>query len=340
MTQEDIANLDELLSSPKRLVVIGHKNPDGDAIGSTLGLAAYLAKRGHNVRVMVPNDYPKFLKWMPGNDSILKYESHADNCRTLLKKADLVFTLDFNSLDRVGPEMEEALLKLNCPFAMIDHHQQPADYAQFKYSDPKMGSTSEMVYHFIGMMNDTAKIDADIATNLYVGIMTDSGSFRFPSTSSTTHRVVADLIDKGADNAEIHGNVYDCNRTQRLQLLGTALRNLEVLPKHRAAFISLSQAELDEHEFKKGDTEGFVNYALSVDDIVLAAIFIESEKDGIVKISLRSKGDFSVNEMARTHFNGGGHINAAGGRSTSSMKETIQYFISILPDYQNALLNA
>ena len=340
MTSEDILNLKELLSEPKRIVVIGHKNPDGDAVGSTLGLAGFLEKSGHNVRVIVPNDYPKFLKWMPGNEKILKYESHGDNCRTLLKKAHLVFTLDFNSLDRVGPDLEAVLQKLECPFAMIDHHQQPADYAQFTYSDPKMGSTCEMVYHFIDKLGQLDQIDADIATNLYVGIMTDTGSFRFPATTSTTHRVVADLLDKGADNAAIHSMVYDSNRTQRLQLLGTALSNLKVLPEHRAAFITISQQELDSNDFKKGDTEGFVNYALSIDDIVLAAIFIENQKENIIKISLRSKGDFSVNEMARTHFNGGGHINAAGGRSSQNMEQTIQYFISILPTYQNALLNA
>lgn len=340
MNKQDIANLKELLSTPKRIVVLGHRNPDGDAVGSTLGLSAYLQKIGHNVRTIVPNDYPKFLKWMPGNEQILRYDSHGDHCRTLLKKAHLIFTLDFNSLARLGEEMETVLKKLDCNFAMIDHHQEPDDYADFVYSDPKMGSTSEMVYHFIHKMDHLSLIDADLATNLYVGIMTDSGSFRFPSTSSTTHRVVADLIDHGADNAHIHGKVYDSNSTERLQLLGTALSNLTVFPEHRAAYICLSQADLDNHGFKKGDTEGFVNYALSIDNIILAAIFIESEKDEIIKISLRSKGDFSVNDMARTHFNGGGHINAAGGRSSQNMEETVQYFISILPTYQKALIDA
>ena len=340
MNTAEISELKSLLSSPIRIVVIGHKNPDGDAIGSTLGLAGYLEKLGHNVRVMVPNDYPKFLKWMPGNDKILRFESHADNCGTLLKKAHLVFTLDFNALHRLGPEMEAVLQKIDCPFAMIDHHQQPDSYAKFTYSDASMGSTSEMVYHFMEKMGHLNYLDADIATNLYVGIMTDSGSFRFPATTSTTHKVVADLIDHGAKNSQIHRNVYDNNSENRMQLLGTALSNLKVMQEHRAAYISLNQAALDACNYKKGDTEGFVNYALSIENIVLAAIFIESEKDGIIKISLRSIGDFSVNEMARTHFDGGGHINAAGGRSTRNMEETIKYFISILPTYQNALLNA
>ena len=340
MNTAEITELKALLSEPKRIVVIGHKNPDGDAIGSTLGLSTYLEKLGHNVRVMVPNDYPKFLKWMPGNEDILKFETHSDNCGTLLKKAHLVFTLDFNALHRLGPEMEAVLDKLDCPFVMIDHHQQPDDYARFTYSDASMGSTSEMVYHFMKMRGHLQLLDAQIATNLYVGIMTDSGSFRFPATTSTTHRVVADLIDHGAQNSDIHRAVYDNNSENRMQLLGKALNNLRVLPEQRTAYISLSQQELDACDFKKGDTEGFVNYALSIENVVLAAIFIESEKDEIIKISLRSKGDFSVNEVAREHFEGGGHINAAGGKSTRNMADTITYFISILPSYQNALLNA
>ena len=192
----------------------------------------------------------------------------------------------------------------------------------------------------MNMMGHLQLLDAQIATNLYVGIMTDSGSFRFPATTSTTHRVVADLIDHGAQNSDIHRAVYDNNSENRMQLLGKALNNLRVLPEQRAAYISLSQQELDACDFKKGDTEGFVNYALSIENVVLAAIFIESEKDEIIKISLRSKGDFSVNEVAREHFEGGGHINAAGGKSTRNMADTITYFISILPSYQNALLNA
>jgi phosphoesterase RecJ-like protein len=220
---------------------------------------------------------------------------------------------------------------------MIDHHQAPDDYATYMFSDVAMSSTCEMVYHFIQMLEDTSKIDAAIATCLYVGIMTDTGSFRFKSTTSTTHKIIAELIDKGADNTEIHNNVYDTNGYERLQLLGCALNNLKVIPEYKTAYISLSQEELHRFNYKKGDTEGIVNYGLSINNVVLAAIFIEDKQEGIIKISLRSKGNFSVNELSRAHFNGGGHTNAAGGKSYESLNNTIEKFISILPSYNIAL---
>jgi len=187
------------------------------------------------------------------------------------------------------------------------------------------------------MLGDSEKIDAKIATCLYVGIMTDTGSFRFPATTSRTHQIIGNLIEKGAENSEIHNNIYDTNSYSRLQLLGRAMQNLEVIPELKTAYISLSQSELDKFHFKKGDTEGFVNYALSLKNIIFAAIFIESQQDGIIKISLRSKGDFSVNEFSRAYFNGGGHTNAAGGRSETDLKSTVDKFISILPQYKQEL---
>jgi len=195
------------------------------------------------------------------------------------------------------------------------------------------------VYHFIDMMGDTKLIDTNIATCLYVGIMTDTGSFKFASTTSTTHRVTAELIDKGADSAKIHNAIFDTNTYDRMQLLGCALNNLKVIPELRTAYTTLSQAELNKFNFKKGDTEGFVNYALSLDNVILGAIFIEDSKETIIKISLRSKGGFSVNKLSRKHFNGGGHINAAGGRSELSLTDTVEEFISILPAYKKALNN-
>jgi phosphoesterase RecJ-like protein len=233
--------------------------------------------------------------------------------------------------------MESVLTESNAVKIMIDHHQSPHDYANYTFSDVSMSSTCEMVYHFIDKLGDINLINSDIATSLYVGIMTDTGSFRFSSTTSTTHRVVADLIEKGAKNSDIHNHVYDTNSYERLQLLGCALTNLKVLPEHRTAYTSLSQKELNRFNYKKGDTEGFVNYGLSLNGVVLAAIFIEDKQEGIIKISLRSKGDFSVNEMSRMHFEGGGHTNAAGGKSHLSLEKTIEKFISILPSYNKAL---
>lgn len=336
MIFEQIPDIKKLLSKPKSIVIVCHKNPDGDAIGSSLGLCHYLQKNNHDVTVITPNDYPHFLKWMPGNDSILKYDSKTEDSIKQIKNAEVIFTLDFNALHRSG-DMENVLEEAEAIKIMIDHHQQPDGYATFIYSDVTMSSTCEMVYHFIDMLGDAHLIDANIADCLYSGIVTDTGSFRFPSTSSKTHQVVSDLIDKGAHNANVHNQIFDTNSQSRLQLLGCALSNLKVLPDLKTAYITLSQKELDTNNFKKGDTEGFVNYGLSIEGIIFAAIFIESKQDNIVKISLRSKGDFSVNEFSRAHFEGGGHTNAAGGKSDLSLKETTLKFEALLKDYKTAL---
>ena len=336
MNKDDINSIKTLLSSPKAIVIIPHKNPDGDAVGSTLGLYHYLKQYNHNVKIVAPNDYPDFLKWMPEESSIIKYDIQKSEGDSLIQDAELIFTLDFNSLGRIG-HMEEVVSNSNATKIMIDHHQQPDDYAKYMYSDVSMSSTCEMVFNFIEMLDDVDKINSDIATCLYTGIMTDTGSFRFPSTTSATHTIIGHLIQKGANNSEIHNNIYDTNSYARLQLLGRALSNLKVIPEYRTAYITLTQEELNTFDFKKGDTEGFVNYGLSLKGIIFAAIFIESHQDEIIKISLRSKGDFSVNELSRTHFHGGGHTNAAGGRSDLNMKETIEKFISILPNYKQDL---
>ena len=336
MNSTDINHLKNLLGSPKKIVIIPHKNPDGDAVGSTLGLLLYLKKNAHDCLIIAPNDYPNFLKWMPGEDTILKYDNQKGDADRAISSAELIFTLDFNDLGRIG-DMEDIVKASEAIKIMIDHHQQPSDYATYTYSDVHMSSTCEMVFNFIEMLGDLDKIDAKIATCLYTGIMTDTGSFRFASTTSNTHKIIGNLIEHGADNSEIHNNIYDTNTYERLQLLGCALRNLKVLPEYRTAYITLSQEELNDFNFKKGDTEGFVNYGLSLEGIVFAAIFIESQKDNIIKISLRSKGEFSVNKVSRTHFSGGGHTNAAGGKSDLNMTDTIDKFISILPNYRDEL---
>ena len=336
MTKQDISNIKELLATPKHIVIVPHKNPDGDAIGSSLGLYHYLLKLNHDVTIIAPNDYPDFLKWMPKERTILKYESQRDVSNPLIENADIIFTLDFNALHRVG-EMETPLQDSKGIKIMIDHHQQPDDYAKFMYSDVKMSSTCEMVYNFIDLLDDSNLVNKDIATCLYTGIMTDTGSFRFPSTTSKTHRVIAELTEKGADNTAIHNAIYDTNSPERMQLLGCALKNLKVVPHLRTAYITLSQEELNTFNFKKGDTEGFVNYGLSIENIIFAAIFIEHNQEGITKMSFRSKGSFSVNEFARAHFEGGGHTNAAGGKSDLNLKDTVEKFITILPSYKHAL---
>lgn len=336
MNTSDTHKIKKLLSTAKNIVITTHKNPDGDAIGSSLALCHYLNSIGHSATVITPNDYPDFLKWMPGETSIVKYDSSTETANAMINNADLIFTLDFNHLSRSG-DLETILEKSKSTFIMIDHHQQPDSYAKYMYSDTSMSSTCQMVYHFIEKLNDLDKITSQIATCIYVGIMTDTGSFRFRSTTSTTHKVIAELIDHGADNTQIHENIYDTNTLSRIQLQGIALNNLKVLPEYKTAYITISQKELDQSQFKKGDTEGFVNIGLSIEGIKFALIFIENKGEGIIKISLRSKGDFSVNDFSRNHFEGGGHHNAAGGRSYLSLNDTVEKFISILPSYKNVL---
>ncbi len=336
MNSEDISIINKLLSSPKKIVVIGHKNPDGDAIGSSLGLCNFLKQKGHQVQVVMPNDFPEFLKWIPEASTIINYEQNFEDTKTAIEQAEIIFTLDFNALNRTG-NLATELERATADFILIDHHQQPDDYALVTFSDVAMCSTSEMIFHFMEKLKGIQLLNKKIATQLYVGIMTDTGSFRFSATTATTHRVIAHLIEAGAENDSIHQNVYDTNSPDRLKLLGTALNNMVILPQFRTAYITISQNELNNNNFKKGDTEGFVNYALSMSGVIFAIIFIENKKENIVKISLRSKGDFSVNEFSRNHYNGGGHTNAAGGRSLKKLPETIEEFISILPLYKKEL---
>jgi phosphoesterase RecJ-like protein len=336
MNLEHLNALKKLLSSPRKIAIIPHKNPDGDAIGSTLALWHYLVNNGHTASIVSPNDFPKFLKWMPGSEHILNFEKENTQAKSCIDRADIIFTLDFNHLGRVG-QMTETLENADATFVMVDHHQEPSDYAKIMYSDVKMSSTCEMVYNLVNQLGDTDSITSEMANCMYTGIMTDTGSFKFSATTSNTHRVVADLMDKGATGTEIHHRIYDTNSPSRLHLLGCALKNMVILQEFQTAYITLSQEELDKYHYQKGDTEGFVNYGLTLEGIRFAVIFIENKEEGILKISFRSVGDFSVNDFARKHFNGGGHTNAAGGKSDDSIKDTITYFISLLSQYKNQL---
>ncbi|WP_035677660.1 DHH family phosphoesterase [Flavobacterium limnosediminis] len=335
MTAYEIEALKELLASPKKITIIPHRNPDGDAMGSTLGLYHFLLQKNHDVTVIAPNEFPDFLAWLPDAEKVMIFEKDMQNCTEKLNQSDIIFTLDFNALHRVGDFMQVTLEKLDKTFVMIDHHQLPSDYAKYTFSDTGYGSTCEMVYHFIHQLGGENLINKTVATCIYTGIVTDSGSFRFPLTTSTTHRVVADLIDKGVENPRIHNLLFDTSSYNRLQLLGRALQNMKLLPEYKTSYITLSQEELDMFGYTKGDTEGIVNYGLSLKGFDFTAIFIENKEEGVIKISFRSQGAFDVNQFARTHFNGGGHINAAGGKSDSSLEATVQEFIAILATEKN-----
>ena len=332
MTNTEIEALKTLLASPKKITIIPHRNPDGDAMGSTLGLYHFLEQQNHEVIVMSPNEFPDFLAWLPSSEKVLIFEKNKENCTEILNQSDLIFTLDFNALHRTGEMMQATLETLDKTFVMIDHHEFPDSFAKYTFSDTKYGSTCEMVYYFIHQLKQENLINKTVATCIYTGIVTDSGSFRFPKTTSTTHRVVADLIDKGVENSAIHNQLFDKSSYSRLQLLGRALQNMKLMTDYKTSYITLSQQELDTYNFQKGDTEGIVNYGLSIDGIDFTAIFIENTAEGIIKISFRSQGSFDVNQFSRNYFGGGGHINAAGGKSDKSMQETIADFERIVKE--------
>ena len=325
MKIQDIQAIQLLLATTKKIAIIPHRGPDGDAMGSTLALYHFLIKNNHLPTVIAPNDFPDFLAWLPGSETVKIFEKDTEYCTKILQEAELIFTLDFNAFHRTG-EMEHTLAKLTAPFIMIDHHQKPDDYAAYTYSDTSFGSTCEMIYNFISFLNKKEDLDKTIATCIYTGILTDSGSFRFPGTTGNTHRIIAELIDLGVENTQIPVLLFDNSSYSRLQLLGRALQNMKVLEEHKTSYTSLTQDELDSFDYVKGDTEGIVNYGLSIKGIVFTAIFIENKDEKIIKISFRSQGGFDVNQFARDHFNGGGHSNAAGGRSDVSMEETLKKF--------------
>lgn len=329
MNEHDIIEIKNALARPKRIVIIPHRSPDGDAMGSTLALYHFLLKLNQHPLVVAPNEFPDFLSWLPGAEKVVIFEKDKEAIGKIILDAEIIFTLDFNALHRTG-EMEHTLNKATADFIMIDHHQSPDNYAKYMYSDTSYGSTCEMLYNFISKLGQTDLIDKDIATCIYTGIVTDTGSFRFPSTTSATHRVVANLIEKGVENGNIHNQLFDNSSYHSLQLLGRALQNMRIIADKKTCFITLTQEELDQHNYVKGDTEGIVNYALRIKGIIFAAIFIENLEEKIVKISFRSQGNFDVNAFARENFNGGGHVNAAGGKSNVSLSETVKKFEDIL----------
>ena len=330
MNTNETAFLKQFLATPKQIAIVPHRNPDGDALGSALGLYHVLKQLNHNVKVISPNEFPDFIAWLPEAENTLIFEKNFEACKSFLLKTDLVFTLDFNAFHRAGDQMGSYLSNLRKDFVMIDHHQMPDDYAKITVSDTSFGSTCELLYRFLEQLDLKKYINRQAATCIYTGIVTDSGSFKFPKTTGDTHRVVADLIDRGVDNPAVHAKLFNTSSYNRLQLLGRALDKLKILPQHQTAYTFLTQEDLNEFNFQKGDTEGIVNYGLSIKGIDLAAIFIENKEEGMIKISFRSEGDFDVNDFARTYFNGGGHINAAGGKSFVSLEETIAAFENAL----------
>jgi phosphoesterase RecJ-like protein len=333
----DIASLTELLAQPQKIVITTHHKPDGDAMGSSLGLYNYLIQQGHHVKVITPTDYPQFLDWMPGNGEVIIYTEQKTAADILIADAKLIFCLDFNALSRIN-EMGVEVGKSPAVKVMIDHHLEPEDFDDYRYWDINACATAQLVYTFIvHELNNSKLINKDVATCLYTGIMTDSASFSLPNTTSAVHRIIADLIDAGAVNYHIHDLVYNNSTENRLRFLGTCLsQRLEVLYEYNTAIITVSKEDLENYGIVTGDTEGIVNYALSIAGIRLAAFIVE--RTDMVKLSLRSKGEFPANDICKKYFKGGGHRNAAGGISSGNLEQTVNQFKLILPEYKKLLI--
>ncbi|MGV8878986.1 MAG: DHH family phosphoesterase [Sphingobacteriaceae bacterium] len=333
----DVATLKELLAQPRKIVITTHHKPDGDAMGSSLGLYNYLIQKGHHVRLITPTDYPHFLQWLPNNPEVIIYTDHQDTAAQMVKEAELIFCLDFNSLSRINA-LGDVVQASSALKIMIDHHLEPEGFDDFRHWNINASSSAQLVYEFIvDLMEEKELISSDVAVCLYTGIMTDSGSFRFPTTTSKVHRIVADLIDLGAENSRIHQLVYDNSSENRLRFLGHCLcQKLEVLPEFNTAIISVTKEELKRFSIITGDTEGIVNYALSINGIRLAAFFVE--RTDMIKLSLRSTGDFPANEICKKYFKGGGHRNAAGGHAEDTLENVLKKFKSILPEYKSLLI--
>ncbi|MDH5476367.1 MAG: bifunctional oligoribonuclease/PAP phosphatase NrnA [Cyclobacteriaceae bacterium] len=328
-----LEGLKTVLTTPKKIVITTHSRPDADALGSSLGLMLFLKKLHHQVDVITPTGYPDFLKWMKGEDQVMVYTNgNEEKAVQRVNEADLIFCLDFSALSRID-KLGDVVGEAKGDKVLIDHHLEPEDFAKYALHSIKAASTAELIYQFICEIGGCDLVDVDIAECLYAGINTDTGSFRHSNVTKTVFDVSAALVEKGADTSKVAKLIYDTNSENRLRLLGYALsENLIVLSEYNTAYFALSEKILKKFNAQMGDTEGLVNYALSIKGIKLAALFKESD-DGI-KMSFRSVNSFSVNELARTHFNGGGHKNAAGGKSEMSLEDTVHKFENLLKKYK------
>lgn len=336
LSTKQISELKTLLDTKKKIVITSHNNPDGDAVGSSLAMQRYLLKKGHDVSAVVPNMFPGFLSWLPGSDNILIYSKSAKEIQQKISEAEIIFCLDYNAINRFGPAAE-IIERSTAKRVLIDHHIDPKiEEFDYCYSTVNTSSTGELVYDFIEMMGDTDLIEKEIAETIYAGIVTDTGSFSFAANNVKTYLVTAKLIEKGVDAEQVHRLIYDTFSEGRLRLLGHAIsNNMLVWDDLNTAIIYLSKEDLIRFDYKVGDVEGVVNYPLMMEKVNMSVLL--TERDNTIRMSFRSKGEFSVNQLARNHFKGGGHRNAAGGRSFKSMEKTIEELQKVLPAYKDAL---
>lgn len=334
---EIITRIKQVITAEKQnVVIVPHEGPDGDAIGSAIGLGEILSNFGHTVNIVTPNDYPEFLKWFASEINIIKYDNDKKGGKAVFNAADLLICVDFNEIGRAG-KLEKRIAKFSKTKILIDHHPYPTNFCDYMVSEPEYSSTAELIFdvvHQIGLENYIGK---NAAEALYTGILTDTGAFNHNTSRPNTFKVVSELMKFGIDTERIQSGVYHNFSTNRMRLLGYCLnKKMVVYPEYRAAVITISKEELKRFDFQPGDTEGFVNYPLSIKNIVFSVLFIEKEK--FVKASFRSKGDFPTNRFAKAHFNGGGHLNASGGETDLSLDAAFEKFTQLLPDYKRLLL--
>ena len=322
--------------SARDIVITTHMNPDGDALGSSLGLYHFLKLSGKNVNVITPNSYPDFLHWLPGDEEVIEFHKKSNKAANLISRADTIFFLDFNEEKRIGKMGELVMENERATKILIDHHPDPVAKCDIEISDIRVSSTAELVFYLLSFVNKNLLVNKTVCECLFTGIMTDTGCFSFNSSRPSTYEAVAAMLQSGIDKDRIYNFVYNNFSEHRMKLLGFSLdKKMKVIPEYRTAYISLTMEEMKKYKFSTGDTEGFVNFPLSIKGIVFSVLFLE-KKDRI-KLSLRSKGDFPANDVAKKHFGGGGHRNAAGGELKMSLSETLDKFESLLPDYASLL---
>lgn len=320
---ENISKLKELLSTPHTITLTTHRNPDGDAMGSMLGVYHFLKRQNHRVYMIAPSEYPENFEWMMGIQECLIWDQAPEDCIEVINKTDIIFSLDYNGLDRVD-KLGEQIAKSEAKKVLIDHHLFPEDFADFVLSDTSASSTCELVFEFIRLLEMEHAIDPIIGDCLYTGILTDTGSFKH-ATTPRVFRIVAKLLEIGVDDNLIQDKVFNSLKEKHLRILGHCLNNrMEILDKYHTGIIWLTKEDYEKFDIQRGDTEGIVNYLLSLKHVKIAAFIHEQPK--ITKLSLRSKGDISVQEIASKYFRGGGHKNASGGASFIGLEPTIRKF--------------
>ena len=329
-----IKELKKLLSKDKKIVITTHTNPDGDAIGSSLALYHFFKKFNYDVNVITPNQHPEFLNWVPGCGEVIIFDHNIDKAKKVIENSDIIFTLDFNDLNRCG-DVGLHFNKKKHKIIMIDHHQSPTEYSDISFSYPEISSTCELIFKIISKLKNSNTIDKDICTCIYLGMMTDTGSFQYNGVNHETHLILSTLLSNGVEHSKIYNNIYNSNNISKLRILGHALNSLKQITDFKTTFMYIKSKQLVESGYMKGDTEGVVNYGLSLKNIEFTAMFIEDlEDENLIKISFRSKNNFPCNKFAKDNFNGGGHINAAGGKFEGKIDNAIALFIKKIKEFK------